>query len=147
LAVILYEVLTGKLPFDAKTPMEYIQKHVVQPIIPLNERVPGLSFAEGLGAALAHALAKKPEDRYQTAAEFAEALRTFGGARAEAIGATLGSASSLPVAGSGSQPRAEPPAPRAASRGPGTGLLIGVAAVCLLVGVVLAVVFMRLTGR
>jgi serine/threonine-protein kinase len=147
LAVILYEVLTGKLPFDAKTPMEYIQKHVVQPIIPLNERVPGLTFPEGLGAVIAHALAKKPEDRYQTAAEFAEALRAFGGTRAEAIGTALGSAPSLPIAGSGNPSRADPAALRPASRGPGTGLLIGVAAVCLLVGVVLAVVFMRLTGR
>src|SRR6478672_6421876 len=40
LAVILYEVLTGKLPFSARTPMEYIQKHVMEPAIPLNERVP-----------------------------------------------------------------------------------------------------------
>ena len=35
LAVILYEALTGKLPFDAKTPMEYIQQHVMEPPIPL----------------------------------------------------------------------------------------------------------------
>src|SRR6476659_9596020 len=41
LAVILYEVLTGKLPFEAKTAMEYIQAHVQSPPIPLNERVPG----------------------------------------------------------------------------------------------------------
>ena len=40
LAVILYEVLTGKLPFDAKTPMEYIQKHVTESIIPLSQRRP-----------------------------------------------------------------------------------------------------------
>jgi serine/threonine-protein kinase len=141
LAVILYEVLTGKLPFDAKTPMEYIQKHVVTPIIALNDRVPGLTFPEGLGAAIARALAKKPEQRYQTAAEFADALRPFGGARSEAMGTALGSGSSLP-AGS-----AQPRSTQAPTRGAGAGLLIGVAAVCLVVGVVLAVVFMRLTGR
>src|SRR3984885_12903338 len=44
LAVILYEVLTGKLPFDAKTPMEYIQFHVTKPIIPLSERVADKQF-------------------------------------------------------------------------------------------------------
>jgi eukaryotic-like serine/threonine-protein kinase len=148
LAVILYEVLTGKLPFDAKTPMEYIQKHVVAPIIALNDRVPGLAFADGLDAVLARALAKKPEQRYQTAAEFAEALRPFGGVRAEALGAALGSSSSQPVGGSGSQPRvAGSGVAAAAARGPGAGLLIGVAAVCLVVGVVLAVLFMRLTGH
>ena len=64
LATILYEVLTGKLPFDARTPMEYIQLHVTKPPIPLDERVPGKKFPPGLGAVLAKALEKKPEDRY-----------------------------------------------------------------------------------
>src|SRR3954462_1973693 len=85
LAVILYEVLTGKLPFSAKSPMEYIQKHVTEPIIPLSERVPERRFPKELGEVLARALSKKPEQRYQTAAEFAEALRPFGGAAAQAL--------------------------------------------------------------
>src|SRR4051812_27102290 len=85
LAVILYELLTGKLPFTAKTPMEYIQKHVTEPIIPLSERVPGLSFPNELDAVLARALSKKPEQRFQTAADFAEALRPYGGAAAQAL--------------------------------------------------------------
>src|SRR5580693_8949482 len=43
LAVILYEVLTGKLPFEAKTAMEYIQAHVMAPPIPIADRA-GKSF-------------------------------------------------------------------------------------------------------
>lgn len=78
LATILYELLTGKLPFDAKTPMEYIQLHVMKPPIGLDERVPGKVFPPGLGAVLARALAKRPEDRYASAEEFAEALKPFG---------------------------------------------------------------------
>src|SRR5688572_4984646 len=85
LAVILYEVLTGKLPFSARTPMEYIQKHVMEPAIPLNSRVPERKFAKGLEEVLARALAKKRDERYQTAAEFAESLRPFGGAAAQAL--------------------------------------------------------------
>ncbi|MFO0613594.1 MAG: serine/threonine-protein kinase [Polyangiaceae bacterium] len=77
LATILYEVLTGKLPFDAKTPMEYIQLHVTKPPIPLDERVPGKKFPAGLGDVIAKALQKKPEDRYATAADFAEALKPY----------------------------------------------------------------------
>ena len=79
LAVILYEVLTGKLPFDARTPMEYIQLHVTKPPIPLDERVPGKRFAQGLWTVLARALEKKPEQRFQSAAEFAEALKPYAG--------------------------------------------------------------------
>src|SRR5690349_2627566 len=85
LAVILYEVLTGKLPFSARTPMEYIQKHVMEPAIKLNERVPELRFPKGLEEVLARALNKKPDDRYQSAAEFGEALRPFGGTEAASL--------------------------------------------------------------
>ncbi len=81
LAVILYEVLTGKLPFEARTPMEHIQFHVTKPPIPLDDRVPGKKFPVGLGDVIAKALAKKPEDRYASAADFAEALKPFGGGK------------------------------------------------------------------
>src|SRR5687767_10537444 len=85
LAVILYEVLTGKLPFTARTPMEYIQKHVTDPIIQLSDRVPDRKFPRGLDDALAKALQKNPDNRFQTAGEFGEALRPFGGAAAQAL--------------------------------------------------------------
>ncbi|MFO0760924.1 MAG: serine/threonine-protein kinase [Byssovorax sp.] len=79
LAIILYEVLTGKLPFDAKTPMEYIQMHVTKPPILLDDRVPGKRFPPGLAQVIDKALQKRPEDRYASAAEFAQALKPFAG--------------------------------------------------------------------
>jgi serine/threonine-protein kinase len=75
LAVILYEVLTGKLPFEAKNPMEYIQLHVTAKPKPINERVPGKTFPPLLWTVLEKALAKKTEDRTASAAEFAHALQ------------------------------------------------------------------------
>ncbi len=143
LATILYEVLTGKLPFNAKTPMEYIQKHVMEQPISLYERVPGKTFPAGLGEVIARALEKKPEDRYQSASEFALALAPFGDPSVE---------HALPSASRMVQPEAPPLADqtantlRAPSRraNPGPALLIGVAAVCLALGVVLAVVAMKL---
>jgi serine/threonine-protein kinase len=72
--VILYELLTGKLPFDAKQPIEYIQLHVNAPPIPLSERCPEATFPEGLEEVVMAALAKNPEERYATAAAFAAAL-------------------------------------------------------------------------
>src|SRR5258705_8489807 len=79
LAVILYEVLTGKLPFSARTPMEYIQKHVTRPPIPIDERVPGRRFPDGFDAMIKKALEKRPEDRYSSPADFAQALKPFAG--------------------------------------------------------------------
>ena len=143
LAVILYEVLTGKLPFDAKTPMEYIQKHVTEAIIPLSQRRPELKLPAELDGVLEKALSKNPQHRYQSATEFAEALRPFGGADDR-----------LPMSSSPGVPPASAHAPISgvapfapAKQGPTPGLLIGVAALCLVMGVVLAVVVMSLMGR
>jgi serine/threonine-protein kinase len=77
LAVILYEMLTGKLPFEARTPMEYIQHHVTKPPIALEVRVQGKTFPPGLGSVIAKALEKRPEDRFPSAADFADALKPF----------------------------------------------------------------------
>jgi serine/threonine protein kinase len=139
LAVILYEVLTAKLPFSARTPMEYIQKHVMEPIIPLGQRVPELKFPKGLEQVLEKALSKRPEDRYQSASQFAEALRPFGGPAAQVAASVRSPAS--PSSGAADLTAPSP------SRGPGAGLLVGVAALCLVVGVVLAILVMRVLGR
>lgn len=145
LAVILYEVLTGKLPFSAKTPMEYIQKHVSEPVIPLNQRVPGLSFPKQLEAVLETAMAKKPEDRYQTAAQFAAALN-------EVVGGPAADPEARRVIRAPTAPERNPEAERAATdvaKGgpPSTALLFGVAAACLITGVILAVVVMKVLGK
>jgi serine/threonine protein kinase len=144
LAVILYEVLTGKLPFSARTPMEYIQKHVMEPAILLNERVPERKFQKGLEDVLSRALKKKPDERFQSAAEFGEALRPYGGAAAAALPV-------IRVAGPQVVVEANHTlldAPAASGSGSsGLGLLIGVAVACLLGGVVIAVIVMRAVGR
>jgi serine/threonine-protein kinase len=145
LAVILYEVLTGKLPFSARTPMEYIQKHVMEPIIPLNERVPERKFSKGLEDVLARALKKKPDERYQSAAEFGEALRPFGGAMAASLPVIRVAGPQVVVeqpefAGSEAPTVANPPKS-------GLGLLVGVAVACLLGGVIIAVIVMRAVGH
>lgn len=79
LGVILYELLTGKLPFQAGQPMEYIQKHIKETPIPLSARAPDREFPPGLEPVLMKALAKKPEERFESAAEFASALKRVAG--------------------------------------------------------------------
>lgn len=74
LAVMLYELLTGQLPFNALTPADYLQKHVLEPPIPLNQRQADLTFPRPVEAALATALAKQPADRFESVAQFMAAL-------------------------------------------------------------------------
>jgi predicted ATPase/signal transduction histidine kinase/ActR/RegA family two-component response regulator len=73
LGVVLYELLTGRLPFTASTPMEWIHCHVARQPTPLpteGEKVPAQ-----IAAILMKLLAKSAEDRYQTAAGLEADLR------------------------------------------------------------------------
>src|SRR4051812_17659210 len=67
LATILYEVLTGKLPFDAKGAMDFWQLHVSGKPIALSKPLEGRPFPPLLDAVIERALAKKPEDRFASA--------------------------------------------------------------------------------
>src|SRR5688572_8896004 len=71
-AVILYQFLTGERPFagSSTTTMQKVLKEDPLPPSTLNVQLP-----EAIDAVVRKALAKRPEDRYQTASEFAAALR------------------------------------------------------------------------
>jgi serine/threonine-protein kinase len=71
--VILYELLTGRVPFDAESPVSIAVRHVSEAPVPpaeLNPEVP-----PALDAVTMRALAKAPEDRFQDADAFIAALQ------------------------------------------------------------------------
>ena len=73
LGVVAYQICTGQVPFDAESPLVVIRLHAdKQPLSPrkLNPQLP-----VEVGWVLIKALAKKPEERYQSAGELAQALR------------------------------------------------------------------------
>jgi predicted ATPase len=73
LGVTLYEMLTGRLPFTASEPMEWVHCHIArQPVAPA-ERVKGVPAP--VSAIIVKLLAKTAEDRYQTAAGVESDLR------------------------------------------------------------------------
>ena len=73
LGVILYQMLTGALPFTAADPMEWVHCHIARRPVPPAERVPGAPAV--LSAIIIKLLAKAAEDRYQTAAGVENDLR------------------------------------------------------------------------
>ena len=85
LGVILYELVTGKLPFDARKPSEFIRKHVQTPPIPLHERCPGIEWPPNFNEAVLQALAKQKEDRYASAADFGGVLQVIAGGGTPAV--------------------------------------------------------------
>ena len=74
---VLFELLTGSPPFAGR-PAALMEKVLNAPAPAISSRVPGLP--PWLDEVVAKALAKQPEDRFQTAGEFSAALRTRSGA-------------------------------------------------------------------
>jgi predicted Ser/Thr protein kinase len=73
LGVILYQLTTGHRPFDADTPLGVALKHINAPLPP--PIVINPSLPRSIEAVTLKALAKDPDNRYQTAKEFATELK------------------------------------------------------------------------
>jgi serine/threonine protein kinase len=71
--VVLYQMLTGQVPFHAQTPLALLHAQISTP--PPAPRLIAPSLPESVDAVLLKALAKDPDARYQTAGELARAFR------------------------------------------------------------------------
>lgn len=73
LGVMLYEMATGRVPYEAETPLAVLLKHVNAPLPPPRQLKPDVP--EGVERVILKAMAKSPGSRYQTAEEMVEALQ------------------------------------------------------------------------
>jgi serine/threonine protein kinase len=74
LATIAYFLMSGCLPYTAKTPREMFSQLLSQPPIPLNSAKPGMRFSAAVEEVIMKGLAKDPSKRFSTTVSFAEAL-------------------------------------------------------------------------
>ncbi|RME70638.1 MAG: hypothetical protein D6776_11370, partial [Planctomycetota bacterium] len=72
--VILYELLTGRKPFEAERPGLYLAMHMADPVPAMREANPAVRVPEAVEKVVRRALAKKPADRFPSARAFADAL-------------------------------------------------------------------------
>ncbi len=109
LGIVLYEMLTGELPYDADTPLGIAMKHVngrLRTPKDVNPAVP-----DGINAITIRLLAKDPDDRYADDAELIEDLERVA-AGLEPLGATARMAHAthaMPAVGTTSPTRVSPP--------------------------------------
>ncbi|WP_437999470.1 AAA family ATPase [Sorangium sp. So ce185] len=94
LGCALYQMLTGKLPFEQTDELSLIHAHIARRPPPPHERAPALRIPEAVSAVVMRLLEKSPEQRYQTGDGAAhdlsralEELRATGAIRPFALGA------------------------------------------------------------
>ena len=72
LAIVAYEMLVGRVPFQAPTPMALLQKQLYEPPTPPSSLAPW--FSPGVDGVLMQALSKQPGDRFPSMTAFINAL-------------------------------------------------------------------------
>lgn len=167
LGVMAYEMLSGRLPFEADTPWQWATQHMTAQPTPFEVAAPSRSIPQGMRDAILRALSKDRDKRQATCREFFSELS--GGARMTVSqqqqkglgGAATAAMPEMPDFGAAAAPMVAPPAhyqapntgpavvagvpapPPPAEKGGGKGLIIGLAAVGALLLVAMAVVAAR----
>lgn len=72
--VVLYEMLTGFLPFNAPTAVATMLEHIRTPPVPPSQRMPGRGITSSMDAVVLQALAKDPADRFRSARAMKQAV-------------------------------------------------------------------------
>lgn len=85
LAVMAYEMLTGKLPFEATTPWQWATEHMTAQPRPFETMEISSKIPKGMRDAILKALAKDREERQSTVNEFVDSLDTGTGAQRSVV--------------------------------------------------------------
>jgi serine/threonine protein kinase len=88
-AVILFQLMTGDIPFRADSPMGIISRHLAEPPVPPSRRRPDLDIPRAVDDIVARGMEKNRELRFPTAMAFRDAIDVM-------LNATIGPMTPLP---------------------------------------------------
>ena len=108
LGVMLYEMATGRVPFQAETPMAVVIKHITDPL-PLPRSI-NPDLPESVERVILKALAKDRDDRFASATEMADVLCAALSSIPETVCEETEVAPAVPPPTPPAQPSAAPPA-------------------------------------
>ncbi|MCB0164162.1 MAG: protein kinase [Anaerolineae bacterium] len=72
--IVLYEILSGRIPFDAKSPWSIISQHITSEPPPIE--LPDREIPQNVGELLKRMLAKRPDERFQSPTELRQGIAT-----------------------------------------------------------------------
>ncbi len=78
LGAILYEIISGKMPYGASMNVDFVLAQAVAgKVVPIDQATLGIGVSKRIRSIVEKATAVKPDDRYQTVVELQEAVRGF----------------------------------------------------------------------
>ena len=113
LGVMAYEMLTGRLPWEANTAWEWASKHMTEAPTPLERQPLGPNVPEAMRSAITRALAKNKDERFGSVREFIDA---FSGGGVAPVSLPNGTGGGAAVAGGTAMIDAPPAASGGAGR-------------------------------
>jgi serine/threonine-protein kinase len=115
-AVILYQMVTGDIPFRADSPMAIVSRHLVETPVPPSRRRPDLRLPKIIDDVVMRGLEKEREMRYPTAVAFREVLEGV-------LGATSGPATPVAPSARAALPTVRDISGHDLAAGPDTGMV------------------------
>jgi hypothetical protein len=147
LGILIYQMLTGQVPFDGET-SRVMYGHVNESPPPPGAFNP--SLPSGVGSVFLKALAKDPSQRYGTAGQMVADLKAaLGGQPVAAAPPSPPAGTPVPVSTQATQagPLSAPPPAVSTGRGTPWGLVAGIVVVLLIAAIAAAAVFLVLPGE
>jgi serine/threonine-protein kinase len=101
LGIIIYEMITGKVPFDRPNSVNILMAHVNEEPPPIRQMNPNTQVSVAFEETIARCMAKEPDQRFRSMDEVLAALKRIGGANLGATynGAATGEFRALAVSG------------------------------------------------
>jgi serine/threonine protein kinase len=105
LGIIMYEMTTGKVPFDRPNSVNILMAHVNEDAPPMRQMNPNIQLSPAFEETVGRCMAKDPDQRFRSMDEVLAALKRMGGAALTATISGVGTGEYRSLSGSGSGPQ------------------------------------------